>query len=142
LGTQQVGEVAWNHAEDSVGVAVAFLRGKAQGWKVATDLIEASAGHVRDVITYILQNHSRHPEGILRTVYNGVELRVDISYQGTPTAHLPKAREEHVPMEGKLDNEEAAAIVGLRNLLRGLAVDRQQVKMQKGQVRVRLCYMV
>ncbi len=142
LGTQQAAEAAWNDAEGSVGVAVAFLRDKAQGWKVATDLIETCAVHSRDVITYILQNHSRHPEGILRTVYNGVELRVDISYRGTPMARLPTVREDQAPLEGKLDNEEAAAIVGLRNFLRGLAVDRQQVKVQKGQVTVRLCYPV
>ena len=142
LGAQQVGEVAWNDADASIGGAVAFLRGKVQAWKMATDLIETSASHARDVITYILQNHSRHPQGTLRAVYNGVELRVDITYQGTPTAYLPTSREDHASIESELDNEEAAVIVGLRNFLRGLAVDRHQVKVQKGQVRVRLCYAV
>jgi hypothetical protein len=65
-----------------------------------------------------------------------------VTYQGTPTAHLPTSREDHAHIESELDNEEAAAIVGLRNFLRGLAMDRQRVKMQKGQVRVRLCYTV
>jgi len=142
FGTQQAGEVAWNDAEGSVGVAVAFLRGKAQGWKIPADLIETSGVHARDVITYILQNHSRHPDGSLRAFYNGIELGVDITYRGTPTAHLPAARKDYSPIESKLDNEEAAAILGLRTFLRSLAVDRQQVTFQKGKVRVRLCYTV
>ena len=142
LGTRQAGDVAWDDAQGSLGAAVGFLRAKAQSWKVAADLVETSTGHAHDVITYILQHHSRHPQGSLRAVYNGVELRVDITYQGTVTAHLPARRDDQVPMEGELDNEEAAAYVGLRNFLRGLAVDRQQVKVEKGQVMVRLFYAV
>ena len=142
LGTRQASEVEWDDSEGSIGAAVAFLRGKAQAWKVAPDLVETSAAHAREVITYLLQNHSRRPEGALRAVYNGVELRVDLLCQGTRTAHLPTPREDHAPIESDLDSEEAAAYVGLRNFLRGLAVDRQQIRVQKGQVRVRLCYAV
>ena len=142
LGASQTGEIAWNYSQDSIVAAVAFLRGKVQGWKIAADLLETSTTHAHEVISYILKNHSRHPEGVLRTVYNGVELRVDIVYQGARTAHLPTLRDEKAPIDSELDNEEAAAYVGLRNFLRGLAVDRQQIKVEKSRVTVRLCYAV
>jgi xanthine permease XanP len=142
LGARQTGEIVWNQAEESIASAVAFVRSKAQGWKIAADLVETSAGHSREVITYILENHLRHPEGALRITYNGVELRLEILYQGTQTAHLPLSREGQAPVENALDDEEAAAYVGLRNFLRGLAVDRQQVKVQEGRVKVRLSYAV
>jgi len=69
-----------------------------------------------------------------------LELRTDIIYQGRRTAHLPISRDTYAPIAGELENEEAAAYVGLRNFLRGLAVDRQEVKVQKGRVIVRLFY--
>jgi xanthine permease XanP len=140
LGTRQVGEIAWNDLEDSIASAIAFLRNKAQAWKIAAAIIEISAAHTRDVIAYILKNHSRHPEGILRAIYDGVDLRVDIIYRGTRAVHLPVARGDRVPIDTELDNEEAAAYVGLRNFLRGLAVDRHQIMVEKGRVVVRLFY--
>jgi len=140
LGTRQVGEIAWNDLEDSIASAIAFLRNKAQAWKIAAALIEISAAHTRDVIAYILKNHSRHPEGILRAIYDGVDLRVDIIYRGTRAVHLPVAHGDRVPIDTELDNEEAAAYVGLRNFLRGLAVDRHQIIVEKGRVVVRLFY--
>jgi hypothetical protein len=106
------------------------------------ELIETSVANAREVITYILENQAHHPEGVLRVVYNGLELRTDITYQGSRTALLPTSRDTYAPIHGELENEEAAAHVGLRNFLRGLAVDRQQVKVQKAQVTVRLCYAV
>ena len=63
-----------------------------------------------------------------------MELRTYITYQGSRTAHLPISRDTYAPVAGELENEEAAAYVGLRNFLRGLAVDRQEVKVQKGRV--------
>jgi xanthine permease XanP len=140
LGTRQVGEIVWNDLEDSIASAIAFLRNKAQAWKIAASLIEISAAHTRDVIAYILKNHSRHPVGILRVIYDGVDLRVDIIYRGTRTVHLPVARDDLVPIDTELDNEEAAAYVGLRNFLRGLAVDRHQITIEKGRMVVRLFY--
>ncbi len=142
LGTRQTGGVAWNDSEGSITGAIDFLRTKAQSWKISADLIETSTAHARQVLIYIVENHSRYPQGALRAVYNGVELCVEIVYQGTRTGYLPVSREDSNPNDNELDNEEAAAYVGLRNFLRGLAVDRQQVKAQQNRVTVRLCYSV
>ena len=72
--------------------AVDFLRGKAQGWKIAADLVETSTAHAREVIGYILEKRSHHPEGALRASYDGVEIRVEIIYRGAQTSHLPALR--------------------------------------------------
>ena len=142
LGTRQKGETAWNDSDGSIGSAVALLRSKAQAWKIAAGRIETSAVHVQEIIAYILQNHSGHLEGVLRAVYNGLELRVDIIYQGSRTGRLPTSRNAYAPIDNDLENEEAAAYIGLRNFLRSLAVDRQQVKMRNNRVIVRLYYEV
>jgi hypothetical protein len=41
-----------------------------------------------------------------------------------------------------IEDEEAAAYVGLRNFIHGLAVDRQQVQVEKNRVLVRLIYAI
>lgn len=142
IGSRQTAEISWNDSEGSMASAVAFLRGKAQGWKVAADLVETSTAHAREVIGYILEKRSHHPEGALRTSYDGVEIRVEIIYRGAQTSHLPALRSDRAPIDTELDNEEAAAYLGLRNFIRGLAVDRQRVKVQKSQVTISLCYAV
>jgi xanthine permease XanP len=142
LGARQMGETAWNGSERSIVSALAFLRAKLEGWKIGAELIETSVANAREVITYFLKNQARDPQGVLRVVYNGLELRTDITYRGSQTAHLPTSRDTYAPIHGELENEEAAAYIGLRNFLRGLAVDRQQAKVHKGQVTVRLCYAV
>jgi hypothetical protein len=142
LGARQMGETAWNGSERSIVSAVTFLRAKLEGWKIGAELIETSVANARELITYILKNQARDPQGVLRVVYNGLELPRDITYRGSQTAHLPTSRDAYAPIHRELENEEAAAYIGLRNFLRGLAVDRQQVKVQKGQVTVRLRYAV
>jgi hypothetical protein len=79
---------------------------------------------------------------MLRGVYNGLQLRTEISYRGSPTVHLPVLRHTDRPIGGELDDEEAAAYIGLRNFLRSLRVDRQQIKTRKAGVVVRLFYAV
>jgi hypothetical protein len=46
------------------------------------------------------------------------------------------------PMESDIEDEEAAAYVGLRNFIRGLAVDSHKVVVQKNRVMVRLTYAI
>ena len=74
-----MGETAWNDSERSTLTAVAFLRAKLEGWKIGAELIETSVANAREVITYILKDQARCPEGVLRVVYNGLELRTDIT---------------------------------------------------------------
>ncbi len=142
FGMRQAAATAWNDSEGAIASAIAFLREKAQGWKVTSALIETSASHAGEVIDYIVRHHSHPSKGTLRCVYNGLELRVDISYRGSPETRLPKIRQLHAAVPGELEDEEAAAYVGLRNFLQGLAVDRQEIKARKTDVVVRLFYAV
>jgi hypothetical protein len=122
--------------------AVAFLRKKAQAWRVGTNTIETSADHTGRVIEYILGKHSTHREGISRASYNGVDLRVELIYEGSLAEHLPPSHHAGAPADNELENEESAAYVGLQNFLRGLAVDRQQLKTQGDRISIRLFYAV
>jgi hypothetical protein len=94
------------------------------------------------VIEYILGKHSTRREGILRASYNGIDLRVELIYEGSLAEHLPPSHHAGAPADNELDNEESVAYVGLQNFLRGLAVDRQQLKTQGGRIIIRLFYAV
>ena len=71
--------------------------------------------------------------------YNGIELRVDIAYQG---AHSPPLPESVVLPQARreLDDEEAAAFAGLRDFLHSLAADRKLAREHNGRITVRLSY--
>jgi len=140
LGTRQIVSIAWDDSEPAIAAAIAALREKMQGWKVNGALIDTGTEHAREVIDYVVKHRSHHSAGMLRGLYNGLELRVEISYQGSPATHLPKLRVTHAPTGGELDDEEAAAYIGLRNFLRSLITDRQQIKATKTGVVVRLFY--
>ncbi len=142
LGTRQTASIAWEGSEDAIASAIASLRQKMAAWKVNPGLVDTSAEHAREIIEYVVKHHSHHSEGMLGGLYNGLELRLEVSYRGSPTAHLPTVRHPHAPISGELDDEEAAAYVGLRNFLRGLTVDRQEIKARKTGVVVRLSYAV
>jgi xanthine permease XanP len=142
IGTRQFGQVEWNDSEESITSAINFLRTKAKDWKIGASLVETSVDHVREVIDYIAAHHLHHHDGTLRASSNGQELRLDIVYEGTRTTHLPAARAAEAPMENDIEDEEAAAYVGLRNFIRGLAVDSQKVDVQNNRVLVRLTYAI
>jgi len=142
IGTRQFGQVEWNDSKESISSALDFLRRKAKEWKIGASLVEICADHVREVINYVVDHHLRHREGILRATFNGQELCLEIAYQGSRTTHLPAVRAAEVPLESDTEDEEAAAYVGLRNFIRGLAVDRQKVDVQKSRVIVRLIYAI
>jgi xanthine permease XanP len=142
IGTRQFGRVEWNDSEESINSAINFLRAKAKDWKIGASLVETSADHIREVIAYIVTHHLHHHDGTLRASSNGQELQLDIVYEGTRTTHLPAARAVEAPIEDDIEDEEAAAYVGLRNFIRGLAVDNQKVDVQKDRVMVRLTYAI
>jgi hypothetical protein len=142
LGTRQTASIDWDDSDAAISAAIVALCEKMQGWKVDAGLIDTSVEQAREVINYVVKHHLHHAEGKLRGLYNGLELRIEISYRGSPTAHLPAVRQPHAPISGELDDEEAAAYVGLRNFLRGMRVDRQQIKVSKAEVAARLFYAV
>ncbi len=142
LGTRQTAQTAWSESADAAGTAVAFIQSKTKAWNLAATLIETSAAHTGEVIRYILTKHLSWPEGRLRLTNNGVELGIEISYQGSRTSHVPPSREAPIPIANELENEEGPAYAGLQNFLRSLAVDRHQIKTRNGKVIVRLFYAI
>jgi hypothetical protein len=142
LGTRQTDEVRWSDSTESINSVMAFLRQKAQAWHVNASVMETSLEHASRVIHYILSGHSTGRGGILRASYNGVDLRLEIIYEGSRTEQLPASDRTEVLVENELENEESAAYVGLQNFLRGLVVDRQQVKTRGGQIIIRLFYAI
>ena len=72
--------------------------------------------------------------------FNGVDLRLDLSYLGKPaidpfTGHpAAEARRE------QLDDEEAAVHFGLLHFLHSISADRKQVVQRDGRVTIRLWY--
>ena len=86
--------------------------------------------------------HSSRREGTLRTSYNGVDLRLEIIYDGSPAERIPGSRPRQDAVTSEFENEESAAWVGLQHFLRGLDVGRQQLKTQGGQIIIRLSYAV
>jgi xanthine permease XanP len=142
LGTRQTAQTAWSESADAAGTAVAFIQSKTKAWNLAATLIETSTAHTGEVIRYILTKHLSWPEGRLRLTNNGVELGIEISYQGSRTSHVPASREAPIPIANELENEEGPAYAGLQNFLRSLAVDRHQIKTRNGEVSVRLFYAI
>ena len=142
FGTRQSGEIKWTDSKESIDSTLAFLRTRAKAWSVPGDVIELSSDHVTRVIQYILEEDSSRREGVLRASFNGVDLRLEIDYEGRRAEQIPDARQPHVLLENELENEESTAWVGLQNFLRSLAVDRQQLKTQAGQTIIRLFYAI
>ena len=142
FGTRQSGEIKWTDSKESIDSTLAFLQTRAKTWSVPPDVIELSSDHVTRVIQYILEEDSSRREGVLRASFNGVDLRLEIGYDGRHAGQIPDARQPHVLLENELENEESTAWVGLQNFLRSLAVDRQQLKTQAGQTIIRLFYAI
>jgi NCS2 family nucleobase:cation symporter-2 len=142
IGTRQTARVAWNDSVDAIESAIVFLRGKAGAWNVAPTVLDAAAIHAREVIEFVSRHHSLHSNGELTATYNGMELRLDIDYQGSPTTQLPYFRCSRFKTVTDFEDEEAAAYLGLRSFVDGLAADRHETKAKKGTVKIRLFYAV
>jgi xanthine permease XanP len=139
FGARQRAEAKWSAVYGSVATAIALLRSKGQEWKVASEVAETAASQAQSVLSYILQEYAGRATGVLRVSYNGIELRIDIAYQGLHAPPLP-AGDAPPPPRTELDDEEAAAFAGLRDFLNSLAADRKLASQRKGRVMVRLSY--
>jgi len=142
LGTRQTAEMAWDAAVDAPSSAAAFVRAKTQAWNLASHLIETSAAHTGQVISYILANHFSPPQGRLRLANNGLDLSIEFIFPGSRPGFVPPPRASAIPLSYEFENEEGPAYAGLQNFLRSLSVDRHQIKLRKGYVSLRLFYTV
>lgn len=105
-------------------------------------MTETSVAEAKKVLDYIAAAHTRPLTGRLRAVHNGIALQVEIRYAGSvlPQRAPPASVSLRATHESELDNEEAAAVVGLGTFIRSLTADRKDVGQRKGQVMVRLFY--
>lgn len=142
LGPHQRAETRWAGTESSMAQALNFLRTQGRAWKVPASLLDASITHASDVMAYIMGHDTNVHDATLRVSFNGYEWRVGLSYPGYQITQLPPAARPTMPSPGELDNEEAAAVHGLRDFLASLSIDRKDVTLRHGQVTVRLFYAV
>ena len=142
LGTLQSREIKWTDSTASINSINAFLQDQAKAWRIPEAIIEACGDHATRIIQYVLGAHFSGREGTLRASYNGVDLRLEIIYNGSHADRIPESRRRQELVASEFENEESAAWVGLQHFLRGLAVERQQVKTKAGQIIIRLFYAV
>jgi xanthine permease XanP len=136
LGTLQSREIKWTDSTASINSINAFLQDQAKAWRIPEAIIEACGDHATRIIQYVLGAHFSGREGTLRASYNGV------IYNGSHADRIPESRRRQELVASEFENEESAAWVGLQHFLRGLAVERQQVKTKAGQIIIRLFYAV
>jgi xanthine permease XanP len=129
--------------KDSLEAGIAALRTKAGSWKIPADVCAVAIGHLGNLLHYLARVHGHDLCGTLGIHYDGQELGLDILYPGVTMAPLPGP---HAPAMSTgpdiLDNEESAAILGIRNFLNGLAADHKQLRLSRNRVRVQLRYNV
>jgi xanthine permease XanP len=121
--------------------AITVFRNETEDWRLPADVREAALGHVAELLRYLGRGQARALAGTLVARYDGQQLGIDILYAAETLAPLPST---HLPFEPvgleALDNEESAAVMGLRNFLRGLVADHKQLRLRRGRVRVQLRY--
>jgi hypothetical protein len=113
LGTRQRAEATWSVADDSTAAALDHLRKQAQLWKVDPETIELCVRDAERLFERIRAGEAEAEDGRLTMVFDGVDLTLDFSFEGeqpavpASTGKIPEFRRE------LLDNEEAAAHIGL-----------------------------
>jgi NCS2 family nucleobase:cation symporter-2 len=142
FGTRQTARTEWNDSPDQREAAISFLKAKLQAWKLPPSVVDIATKHARDVLEYIYGQHSHRLDGDLNASYNGLELRLAIRYKGSPTTHLPSVRISRIAKVDDIEDEEAAAYLGLRSFVEGLAVDRHAVNAKSQDITVNLFYAI
>ena len=72
--------------------------------------------------------------------YDGISLRLRLTYKGTRAARLPGGRSPGVLEGVELENEEAAAFAGLRNFRERIAADHKEILLRDDRITIRLVY--
>jgi NCS2 family nucleobase:cation symporter-2 len=138
LGTRQRDSLAWEGIRQSAPEVMAFLRRKAQEWKVPPEVAERSAHDLHDILSFLDNNQ---PEsGVLGVSFNGAEFRMEVTYAGSREAQLSETAPTPAPLGQHLETEESAAYAGLRDFLASLVADRKRVTRKRGQISATLSY--
>lgn len=142
IGTRQKAEMLWSVADDSMIAALDFLRQQTRAWKVDAEIADLSIKDAQQVFEHLRMGERGARNGLLTIMFNGVDLRLDISYLGKTAVDLPPGRPVAEFRRELLDDEEAAVHFGLLHFLHSIAADRKQVMQRGGRVIIRLWYAV
>lgn len=142
LGTRQSAEKAWTAAAGATAAAVDFVYEQARSWKVDEEVARLAAANAKDVLRRLEAQRPGMREGYVRTVYNGVDLKLEISCGGDRRVEPPAGRAARAFRREDLDNEEAAVQIGLRDFLHGIAADRKRIRRRRGGLVMELYYAV
>ena len=142
IGAGKRAKIPWGTSgHELLDAAVAALDRELEGWKIPADVREAASRNLGELLRYLGRAHAL--AGALAARYDGQELSLDIVYPGRVTAPLPRAHEDFKDAApDALDNEESAAVIGLRTFVQRLAADHTQLRLRRGRMRVRLRYSV
>ncbi len=106
-------------------------------WKVPKEAREIAIGDVGDLLRYLARAYPKGLTGTLGARYDRQELGLDILHPSGELVPLPRVRGQFEPsLADELDNEEAAALVGLRNFLLELMADHKQVRLRHNLMRI------
>jgi xanthine permease XanP len=139
-GTRQRGEIVWTGSGASMTAALEFLRDKAHGWKVPGETIATSVAETRGVLAFFATVHPLDAGGDLRASYNGLDFGVDVVCRGGRLPELPTTATAPARPASVMENEEAAAFLGLKDYLRSLTANHKSARQRDGRVRISLLY--
>jgi NCS2 family nucleobase:cation symporter-2 len=142
LGTRQQAEATWSDADGSTAAALEHLRKQAQLWKVDAQTIDLCVRDAERVFERMRTDEAEARDGRLTMVFDGVDLTLDFSFLGKEPMVLPSTSRVPDFRRELLDNEEAAAHVGLLHFLQSTSADRKQVLHRRGRMIIRLRYAV
>lgn len=140
IGTRQKGATHWSVADQSMAAALDFLHRQTRTWKIDTDVAARAIKHVEQVFEHLRISNQNARDGLLAVVFNGVDLRLDLSYLGMSAIDLSSGHPADETRHEQLDDEEAAVHFGLLHFLHSISADRKQVAQRDGRVTIRLWY--
>ncbi|WIM13885.1 solute carrier family 23 protein [Enhydrobacter sp.] len=140
IGTRQTGSTRWSVADESMTAALDFLDRQVRTWKVDADVATRAIKHVGQVFDHLRTSERGARDGLLAVMFNGVDLRLDLSYVGKSAVDLPAGHPTAELRREQLDDEEAAVHFGLLHFLHSIAADRKRVAQHEGRVTIRLWY--
>ena len=140
IGTQQRATKAWSISDESIATTSDFMRQQLHAWKVDGETAERSLNDVRQIFDHLRKSKQEVRDGRVAMMFNGIDLRLDLSYLGMMAVDLPAHRPIAEFRREQLDDEEAAVHFGLLNFIRSITADRKQIKRHGERLNIRLWY--
>jgi hypothetical protein len=141
-GMRQRGETTWTQSGASMTAAIDFLCDKAQGWKVPAATAAIAIAQTQEIMAFFAKVHPLDAGGEPQVSFNGLDLGIGVVCHGGHRPALPETTPTPALPQSEIENEEAAAFLGLRDFLRSLIADRKSVEQQVGRVRISFLYAV